>query len=141
MNSGFEDCLVFREQLQQPGATLSSAVTAYARVRSPDGHAIATLSYQNYEELRSHTASVWYPLRKRMDACLHAWFPRVWSSVYALVFFSRTPYSAILRTANRQKRMLTAMGWALGAGLVACGTALAVLASRSSLWTRNAHLT
>lgn len=78
MNSGFEDALVLDETLDAHGDDLSTAVPAFAEARQPTGDAIATLSYENYVEMRSHTASTMFLLRKKVEGVLHAVFGSKW---------------------------------------------------------------
>lgn len=109
MNSGFEDTLVFTEVLDREGGNLSAAVTRFAAERRPDGDAIALLSYENYTEMRSHTASSLFVFRKRLEAGLHYLFPNAWIPLYSMVAFTRIPYSVALARARRQDTILTAV--------------------------------
>lgn len=55
------------EVLKSCGGDLSRAVPEWARARKPAGDAIAQLSYDNYVEMRSHTASRSFLLQKRFE--------------------------------------------------------------------------
>jgi 2-polyprenyl-6-methoxyphenol hydroxylase-like FAD-dependent oxidoreductase len=67
MNCGFEDTLVFNEVLDETGDDLSKAVPLFAERRRPDAEAINILSFNNYAEMRSHTASRLFLFRKQVE--------------------------------------------------------------------------
>lgn len=110
MNSGFEDTLVFSEILTAHGGDLSKAVLEFARTRRQDGDAIADMSFNNYVEMRSHTASTAFQLRIKLEAVLHWLFPRHWVPLYTLVAFTRVPYAQVFEQGRRQDRFLKRAG-------------------------------
>jgi kynurenine 3-monooxygenase len=110
MNSGFEDTLVFSEILDQEKGDLSAAVLRFASERRPDGDAIAALSSENYKEMRSHTASSLFLVRKKVERVLHALFPSWWVPKYTMVSFTRIPYSEAYARAKRQDNILNILG-------------------------------
>lgn len=110
MNAGFEDCLVFSEVLDSLGGNLAEAVPRFAAVRSPAAEGIADLSDKNYVEMRSHTASTSFLIKKRVEAGLHWLFPAYWIPQYTMVSFTRIPYHEARDRAERQDRILDLAG-------------------------------
>jgi kynurenine 3-monooxygenase len=67
MNAGFEDVLVLNEVLDETKDDLAAAIPIFAARRRPDGDAIGVLSYNNYAEMRSHTANTGFLLQKKVS--------------------------------------------------------------------------
>jgi len=120
MNAGFEDCLVFSELLQQFG-DLHKAARLYSEKRYKDSYAICDLSMYNYLEMRSHVVNPMFLLRRQFDQYLHWLFPRNYIPLYAMVSFTRIPYSQVVQRAAKQDKLVQAIA------LFGCGTALLFL--------------
>lgn len=103
MNAGFEDCLIFYEQLIEAEDCLSLAAENYSSSHWRDCHAIADLSKYNYLEMRSHVNSRIFLLFKHIDKLLHTLFPRLFIPLYTMVAFTRTPYHQVVVRARRQE--------------------------------------
>lgn len=73
---------MFTALIAEHANDLSKAVPAFAKAAKPAGDAIAELSYSNYVEMRSHTASTWFLFRKRIEAWLHFLVPSLWTPLY-----------------------------------------------------------
>lgn len=116
MNAGFEDVLFFNEVLTNCDGQLSVAVPRFATERKPAGDGIAELSFRNYVEMRSHTASLAFLWKKRFEAVLHRLFPGMWIPLYTMVAFTRIPYHKAIAKAERQDRILS---WAVGSSALA----------------------
>ena len=106
MNAAFEDVLSFDETLVSHNFDMSTAVPQWAKERQPAGDGIADLSYGNYVEMRSHTASTRFLLRKRLESVIHWLFPKSWVPLYTMVSFTRTPYHIAKERAERQEKIL-----------------------------------
>eukprot|EP00499_Haloplacidia_sp_CaronLabIsolate_P003204 CAMPEP_0196770372 /NCGR_PEP_ID=MMETSP1104-20130614/1099_1 /TAXON_ID=33652 /ORGANISM="Cafeteria sp., Strain Caron Lab Isolate" /LENGTH=468 /DNA_ID=CAMNT_0042140483 /DNA_START=35 /DNA_END=1441 /DNA_ORIENTATION=+ len=120
MNAAFEDCLVFDELLDQHGGSFTKAVPAFTTTRLPAADGIARLSFANYVEMRAHTASATFLLRKRVEAALHALMPSTWIPLYSMVAFTRIPYHEAFARGQRQDQILTWTGRLL-TGAALCG--------------------
>ena len=126
MNCAFEDCLFFDEVVERNGGIdgLEAAVAQYAEERRPAGDALAQLSFDNYVEMRDHTGSALFLLRKRVEAALHSLSPRLWTPLYTMVAFSRTPYHLAIERSERQDKWFSRVVNLMGVGaLVASGVA------------------
>ncbi len=107
MNAGFEDCRVLNRLLEQNRQNWSGAIEEYAKVRKPNGDAIATLAINNFYEMRDHVASPVFLLRKKFEHFLHKFFPGLYMPLYSMVSFSNTPYSEAIRRSQRQDRIVS----------------------------------
>ncbi|GBG32584.1 Kynurenine 3-monooxygenase [Hondaea fermentalgiana] len=119
MNSGMEDVLELMETLSQHEMDITRAIPAFAVSRMPRGNAIADLSLDNYMEMRSHTASRLFLLRKRLEGWLNALFPSHWVPLYKMVAFTRIPYDEAVRREARQSSILEVSAIVSAVGLVA----------------------
>merc|ERR1712113_88618 len=122
MNSGLEDVLVFKETYEEELRTgrktsddtaesrwlaLERAVPRFAKVRAPAGEAIVGLSARNYEEMRDHTASTMFLMRKKFEGLLNWAFPTTWVPLYKMVAFTRIPYDQVVEREAWQDRVLS----------------------------------
>lgn len=96
MNSGFEDCLILSELFDEYDGQLDKILPTFTKVRKPTADALAQLSFDNYVEMRKHTASKLFRFQKRVEAVLHFLFPRYWIPLYTMVSFTRIPYDQVI---------------------------------------------
>mmetsp|Transcript_19483 Transcript_19483/g.49180 ORF Transcript_19483/g.49180 Transcript_19483/m.49180 type:complete len:406 (+) Transcript_19483:1-1218(+) len=144
MNAGMEDALELSETLDRHGLDLDAAIAAFVESRMPRGNAIADLSLRNYVEMRSHTASRLFLLRKKIEGYINWLFPSAWVPIYKMVSFTRIPYDEAVRREARQDLILRAattgvlslgaLALAAGGYFVAQHRPLGLLASHP--WTR-----
>ena len=106
MNTGFEDCLIFSELLQQHGKDLHKAASQYAKERCKDTHAICDLALENYIKLRSRVNSRFYHLERKFEEILYWLFPDDFKPQYSMVAFTRIPYSTVVAIDARQKKIV-----------------------------------
>eukprot|EP00753_Platysulcus_tardus_P005501 PLAT13407.1.p1 GENE.PLAT13407.1~~PLAT13407.1.p1 ORF type:complete len:464 (-),score=261.26 PLAT13407.1:97-1488(-) len=130
-NSGLEDTLVLDEILTEMDGVLSEAIPVFAARRKRDADALADLSFQNYIEMRSHTASRAFLLRMRMENVLNKMLPRAWIPLYSMVAFTRIPYAKCIAKSDRQNRILR---FAKRVGSVALAAGAATLAKKQGLF-------
>ena len=134
MNCGFEDVLELDETLRECGNDLNKAIPKFSSERQPKADAIGTLSMQNYMEMRSHTGSLLFLMRKKVEGILNWMLPEVWIPMYKMVTFTRIPYNDVIQRSEKQDRLITCTAAAMLA--VAVGSiALPILRRSSTLWT------
>jgi len=107
MNCGFEDVLELDEILKSCDGSLQHAVPKFAQLRREKGNACRQLSYSNYIEMRSHTMSSVFLLRKRFEGLLNWALPNKWIPLYKMVTFTRIPYNEVIRRSESQDRILS----------------------------------
>lgn len=108
-NAAFEDCLLLSEIMEEVGLDVSRALPEFTRRRAAAGQALADLSLENYLEMRHHTASSLFLLRKRVEAVFNRLSGGRWLPQYTMVAFTRTPYDEVVRRARKQDRIIHAL--------------------------------
>jgi hypothetical protein len=121
MNAAFEDCAQLALELKSlrelPEFTWR-AFTLYESFRRPNTDAIADMALHNFIEMRDHTASRVFLLKKKLSHLMHRLFPRAFVPLYNMVSFSTIPYAQARERARWQSRVLR---------FAACGFALLLL--------------
>ncbi len=115
-NAGFEDCIELIAQLELHAGSWEPALAAYARIRKPQGDAIADLALHNFVEMRDSVNSPVYQVVHRAEQVLHRALGDRYKTRYEMVSFSNTPYAEIEPTLRKQR---TAAGLAAAAGVAA----------------------
>lgn len=133
MNAGFEDCLIFSEQLERTGGNLATAAGQYSETHHKNCHTIADLSMYNYIEMRSHVTSWSFLFHKYLDNLLHYLLPSTFVPLYTMVAFTRTPYQDVVAQSIWQKKMVSWGLFTFKAGMV--GGALLILYRVSGIHT------
>ena len=118
MNAAFEDCVLLDDALAGPadGVAPSShddierAIARFAEERKPHADAIADLALDNFVEMRDHTASGAFLLKKKAEQRLHKWFPDRFTPLYNMISFTTIPYADAVASARRQSRAITGVG-------------------------------
>lgn len=133
-NASFEDVSVLIDCLRRArdaGAKdWSGAFTEYEVLRRENADALADLAIGNFIEMRDHTASRMFHLRKKWERTLHKWLPGWYTPLYTLVSFTRTPYAEAIRRARHQDRIVVQGVWLLTFAVLSI---VWVLAARSPL--------
>jgi kynurenine 3-monooxygenase len=107
MNSGFEDCLVFDQLIDEHGSDWQTLLDEYQHLRKPDGDAIADLAMRNFVEMRDLTGDPEFLLRKKIEARFSEKYPEKWTPLYSLVTFSpQVRYSEALALGQRQDELM-----------------------------------
>jgi len=102
MNAAFEDCIVLDECLKNFAPDWNRAFREYEASRKPNADALADLAISNFVEMRDKTGKrsfLWY---KKLDRTLHRFLPALYTPLYTMVSFTRTPYRDAVRRARRQ---------------------------------------
>ncbi len=112
MNCGFEDCFILDGLIDKFGTNAWELVFAkFQKVRKPDTDAISQLALENFVEMRDSVADPRFLLRKKIEARLHALYPKDWIPLYTMVTFSDIPYSEAYAQGQLQdvimKRVMT----------------------------------
>jgi kynurenine 3-monooxygenase len=119
MNCAFEDCWALSEAVRAPQT--ATELEAYSRARKSNTDAIADMALDNFIEMRDHTASKVFLMKKKLSHAMHRAFPNTFVPLYNMVSFSTIPYAQArdrARTQSRILRLSAACGLALLAVLV-----------------------
>lgn len=106
MNSGFEDCSVLNEMIDELGEDWPVIMKEFEKTRKPDADAIADLAMRNFVEMRDLTGQPEFLLRKKIEARFNDLHPDKWLPLYSMVTFSHIPYSEALAEGYRQDRIM-----------------------------------
>ncbi len=107
MNSGFEDCRVLNQMLDEYEDDWDKLLPAYQKLRKPDADAISDLALQNFIEMRDLVADDNFLLRKQIEAKLSDLYPQQWVPLYSMVTFKeQMRYSEALEMGKKQKAIM-----------------------------------
>ncbi|MEQ8478260.1 NAD(P)/FAD-dependent oxidoreductase [Fulvivirga sp.] len=107
MNSGFEDCRVLNQMLDDYDDNWDKLLPAYQKLRKPDADAISNLALQNFIEMRDLVADDKFLLRKQIEAKLSDLYPQKWIPLYSMVTFKeQMRYSEALEMGKKQKAIM-----------------------------------
>ena len=107
MKSGFEDCTVFEETMEQFNGDWSKVMPEFSKTRKPDADAICELALRNYIEMRDLTADPEFLLRKKIEGRFFEKHPDKWIPLYSQVTFSHIPYSKALSEGVKQDEIMS----------------------------------
>jgi kynurenine 3-monooxygenase len=102
MNSGFEDCTVFQNIVEEENGDWETIFNRFAKERKPDADAISDLAMRNFIEMRDLTGDPRFLLRKKIEKRIFEKHPDKWMPLYSQVTFSHIPYLEALQTGERQ---------------------------------------
>ncbi|MCB0617439.1 MAG: FAD-dependent monooxygenase, partial [Saprospiraceae bacterium] len=105
MNSGFEDCTLLDQYLDQYDEDWEKVLPLFSQERVHDANAIADLALRNFIEMRDRVADPQFLLRKKIEAHLHEKYPQEFLPLYSMVTFSHLPYGEALREGQAQDRL------------------------------------
>ena len=105
MNAAFEDCLLLSEIMDECGMDTAKALPEFSKQRVKAGQALVDLSFANYVEMRHHTASNLFLLRKKVEA-VFARLSTAWIPQYTMVAFTRIPYDQVVTRATKQDKVM-----------------------------------
>ncbi|HYV84836.1 MAG TPA: NAD(P)/FAD-dependent oxidoreductase [Patescibacteria group bacterium] len=117
-NCAFEDCVVLDACVRRHPGDWSAALSEFETLRKENADALADLSLANFVEMRDHTASRLFRVRKAFEKALYRLFPGSFMPLYMMISFSRIPYAETVRIAARQSRTIRTAAAAAGAAVV-----------------------
>lgn len=106
MNSGFEDCSVFNELMEEHGNNWDACFKAYELARKDNGDAIQDLSIHNFIVMRDKTADPKFLLQKKIEKHFSEKHPDKWMPLYSMVTFSEIPYAEAWRVGKKQESIM-----------------------------------
>ena len=105
MNSGFEDCTILDELMDEYGNNWDQIIESFNQSRIKDANAIADLALRNFIEMRDQVADPLFLLRKKMEAHFQEKYSKDFIPVYSMVTFSHIPYSHALQESHHQDEL------------------------------------
>ena len=119
-NAAFEDCTALHECVKEFAPDWERVFGAYEQRRRENADAIADLAIMNFLEMRDKTASRVFHAKKKVERTLHRVLPGVYTPLYTMVSFTRTPYAEAVRRARRQDWLVLGAGAVIAAALIWC---------------------
>ncbi len=105
MNSGFEDCTILDQLVDQYQEDWPTIIQAFNTTRPKDANAIAELALRNFIEMRDLVGDPMFLLRKKIEKHLHQKYPNEFLPLYSMVTFSHIPYSEALAEGQAQDKL------------------------------------
>jgi len=102
MNSGFEDCTVMWELMQEHNEEWEKIFEAYQVSRKPNGDAVQNLSLDNYHVMRDFVGDPTFLLQKKFERRISELYPDKYLPLYSQVSFSHIPYAEAYRKGKEQ---------------------------------------
>jgi len=106
MNSGFEDCFLLNEWINENKNLFDLEITSFLEKRRIDTMAMQDLSMNNFIEMRDKTADSNFLLQKKIEQWFSIHNPKKWTPLYSMVTFSDIPYSEALKRGRVQDRIM-----------------------------------
>src|SRR5262249_25154701 len=106
MNAAFEDVVVLDECIRAHAPDWREVFAGYEARRRPNTDALAELGVANFIEIREKPGSRTFRYHKKLERTLHTLLPAIFTPLYTMVSFTRTPYSDAVRRAQTQDRVV-----------------------------------
>ena len=106
MNSGFEDAVELADLLAGSPDDIAGVFEEFSKRRKPNADAIAEMALDNYIEMRDRVDDADFLLMRELDRTLSDAVPTHWMTHYAMVTFSRMPYSVALERTRMGEALL-----------------------------------
>lgn len=113
MNCTFEDCETLLAHIDS-ATDPATAFSRFSASRHVGADAIGRLSVSNLEEMMCKSPTPEYAYQKNLEALLMTQFPDTFTSCYAAITFSSTPYAKVLRMRHLQEQLMqriAKLGW------------------------------
>ncbi len=107
MNASFEDVLVLCECIEQYKPDWEKAFRTYYHTRKEHVDILADLAISNFIEMRDHTGSKMFRLKKKTEKLLSQLLPFWYMPLYTMTTHTRMPYGDAIKRAKHQKRVVT----------------------------------
>ena len=99
-------CDFIARMIEKYGDDWTTIFSEYQISRKPNADAIAELSYRNFMEMSSDTASEKFLLQKEIEKYFSEKFPEKWMPLYSRVTFSHRPYAEALTIGDKQDQIM-----------------------------------
>ncbi|MBI2786361.1 MAG: FAD-dependent monooxygenase [Legionella longbeachae] len=93
MNSGFEDCRILNQLLDQYKDDWIKVMPAFYQARKVNTDAVAQMSMDNFHEIQTDIRDKRFNLKKELEHVLMQKYPEHYISKHVLVMFTNTPYA------------------------------------------------
>lgn len=102
MNSGFEDCTVLNQMLEDSNDDWEQTIPTFSKIRKQDANAISDLALRNFIEMRDSVIDPNFILKKKIEKQIRKKYSNAYLPLYSMVTFSDMRYSEALAKAKKQ---------------------------------------
>jgi kynurenine 3-monooxygenase len=106
MISGFEDCRLLMERLDQGSSSWTGLFADFYQNRHADAQAISELALDNFIEMRDLVATPEFQLERKIEKEIVEAGTPGWIPLYTMVTFTDLPYSEAQARGKKQSDML-----------------------------------
>ena len=105
-NAGFEDCAMLSDCMEKYGDDWRRVLSEFEKQRHPNTDAIADLCIEHFSELRDHTGTHAFLLKKEIERKLNETYPEKYLDLYSMISFTQMPYTEALRVDREQRAIV-----------------------------------
>jgi len=105
-NAGFEDCAMLYDCMEKHGNDWRRVLSEFEKQRHPNTDAIADLCIDHFRELRDHTGTRTFLLKKEIERKLNEAYPEKYLDLYSMISFTQMPYTEALRVDREQRAIV-----------------------------------
>lgn len=109
MNSGFEDCYLLNEWIDQYQNLNHQNIYSFLKERILNTTAMQELSIMNHIEMRDKTANIQFLLQKKIEHWFSNKHPDKWIPLYSMVTFSHMGYHQAMLKGKIQDNIITSI--------------------------------
>jgi len=106
MNASFQDCTILNQLIIDNDNNWKKIFSAFSKQHVINGHAIADMAIENYEEMRDSVNKSTYKAQRKLEFTLEQEFPNKFVPRYSMVSFSEKPYSEVYERGEKQYKLL-----------------------------------
>ena len=109
MNASFQDCTTLNKLIKKEKNDWGSIFSTFSKQHVVNGHAIADMAIENYEEMRDSVNKTSFQAQRKLEFSLEKQFPNKFIPRYSMVSFSERPYSEVYNKGEKQYKLLNAL--------------------------------
>ena len=106
MNAAFQDCYVLNRLIVKYKNDWRKIFAAFSEIHVKNGHAIANMAIENYEEMRNSVNKEKYKLERNIELRLEKELDDLFIPRYSMVAFNDLPYSEVYNKGILQKKII-----------------------------------
>ena len=109
MNASFQDCTILNQLIKKYKNNWKKIFSSFSNQHVKNGHAIADMAIENYEEMRDSVNKSKYQAQRKLEFALEQRIPNKFIPRYSMVSFSEKPYSEVYKKGEKQYKLLNAL--------------------------------
>ena len=109
MNASFQDCTILNQLIKQENNNWKKIFSSFSNQHVKNGHAIADMAIENYEEMRDSVNKSKYQTQRKLEFALEQKIPNKFIPRYSMVSFSEKPYSEVYKKGEKQYKLLNTL--------------------------------